>query len=1021
MKFEMKKRILALALAGTTAFSVFGAAMSANAANWEVWYSGSSHVNAGDNAYYTHYDPAGYIEWSTDHVDQGKANVAEPVYSPDHTLQKDVPVDTAKSPLYVVPGTDLTGKEYADEVTVMKKNDGVYFTDLTDFMTQNGYATQQTTNGKFTIGTTAYTLYKTGTGVDTKYVTASDTWAATANGKKTLENYTAATDSLLIYYTPGYNLAEGADVLTNDYVNATPVSDDYGTTYGKDWTNAVTRVLDNYSKPYYIDGAAALGIASFTDMKFYDNRQPTTQVTVITHGAYDTAGQRTEAGYTTLSATSVSDIDTIMSTPVSEGVVYLYDYIENIPDTVSVSSFASAWANQNISSVLKDTTPDSGHINPMYGSLSENSRNIRGEIMLEWNDFLDDLGILDYKSADKLTAWAENTLDNYAFTYTDSSVITDVSYNPVTDVYTITFGGKVNLYKFDELIKDILYAATGDNADDMQSSELIYLIQQYNKYVDGGFVTENPAETDDWGDLLVSLASAPTEDEFRTSAAYKRYTGRADDLIEKYEEAATSAAVSMAEEDLYDFITGQDTWTGMTASATVDTTALYTSIDNTYFNANWARIGDSYAGGTDADGNLSTKDWNKNIQSNTDYGTAWALYPAGDYYGTSQGVYSGVDATKISNVTPEYKWFYSVFALAYDVYVGNIYQSTVDLMASTLDDAVDALSPYQNAYASEILAAEEQNDKLEALVETDYTASMWSNRNKINTYINDRVSNDEIGHNGSRNAADIAELTNKFMGWQKNQTVVTRSDINSLKDTLETAETALEALRNDEENYNAAQANALQKAIDECNVIIDLYNGKYGTNKYVQSINGEFNGATGDKDQILKSDITDATQAVEDAINFSNIIMGWSQDKDGNWMYGTEEGYLNDGWHQVDGGKTWFYFEENETAKQSEWWQDPATGTWYWFNSNCGAAVGWAKIDGDWYYFKGNNAMKTGWEKVEGSWYYMNSSGKMVTGWCQINGTWYYFSKESNALGQMLANTTTPDGYKVDANGALVE
>lgn len=31
MKFEMKKRILALALAGTTAFSVFGAALSANA------------------------------------------------------------------------------------------------------------------------------------------------------------------------------------------------------------------------------------------------------------------------------------------------------------------------------------------------------------------------------------------------------------------------------------------------------------------------------------------------------------------------------------------------------------------------------------------------------------------------------------------------------------------------------------------------------------------------------------------------------------------------------------------------------------------------------------------------------------------------------------------------------------------------------------------------------------------------------------------------------------------------------
>ena len=40
----MKKRILALALAGTTAFSVFGAAMSANAA-------GSSHVVFNNDKY----------------------------------------------------------------------------------------------------------------------------------------------------------------------------------------------------------------------------------------------------------------------------------------------------------------------------------------------------------------------------------------------------------------------------------------------------------------------------------------------------------------------------------------------------------------------------------------------------------------------------------------------------------------------------------------------------------------------------------------------------------------------------------------------------------------------------------------------------------------------------------------------------------------------------------------------------------------------------------------------------------
>ena len=344
-------------------------------------------------------------------------------------------------------------------------------------------------------------------------------------------------------------------------------------------------------------------------------------------------------------------------------------------------------------------------------------------------------------------------------------------------------------------------------------------------------------------------------------------------------------------------------------------------------------------------------------------------------------------------------------------------------MASSLDEAVAALTPdsKSTASASDVLGAEEQNDKLVDLVETDYAAAMWANKTKISDFITNRVSNDEIGSVGSNNAEAIAKEVAYFMGWQKYQTTVTRSDINSVSAAKTEAQTALTNLRNDEENYNAAQANALQKAIDECDVIIDLFNGDYSKSKNSQSVNAELNLLVGDKDQILKSDCTNAVQAVEDAINFSNIIMGWSQDKDGNWMYGTEEGYLNDGWHQVDGGKTWFYFNEDGTAKQSDWWQDPATGTWYWFNSNCGAAVGWCKINNDWYYFKGNNAMKTGWEKVEGSWYYMNSSGKMVTGWCQINGTWYYFSKESNALGQMLANTTTPDGYKVDANGALVE
>ena len=61
------------------------------------------------------------------------------------------------------------------------------------------------------------------------------------------------------------------------------------------------------------------------------------------------------------------------------------------------------------------------------------------------------------------------------------------------------------------------------------------------------------------------------------------------------------------------------------------------------------------------------------------------------------------------------------------------------------------------------------------------------------------------------------------------------------------------------------------------------------------------------------------------------------------------------------------------------------------------------------------------------NWYYLhtqydNTRGHMYTGWHEIDGKWYYFNTASDkgTLGAMLANTTTPDGYQVDANGAWI-
>lgn len=56
------------------------------------------------------------------------------------------------------------------------------------------------------------------------------------------------------------------------------------------------------------------------------------------------------------------------------------------------------------------------------------------------------------------------------------------------------------------------------------------------------------------------------------------------------------------------------------------------------------------------------------------------------------------------------------------------------------------------------------------------------------------------------------------------------------------------------------------------------------------------------------------------------------------------------------------------------------------------------------------------WKQENAAWKYQNDNGSYVTGWNWIDGKSYYF--DSN--GKMLANTTTPDGYTVNADGAWV-
>lgn len=100
-------------------------------------------------------------------------------------------------------------------------------------------------------------------------------------------------------------------------------------------------------------------------------------------------------------------------------------------------------------------------------------------------------------------------------------------------------------------------------------------------------------------------------------------------------------------------------------------------------------------------------------------------------------------------------------------------------------------------------------------------------------------------------------------------------------------------------------------------------------------------------------------------------------------------------------------------------WKREQSG-WSYINDNGAKAVGWTKTPSGWYYLDSTGLMKTGWlQDVDGKWYFLDTAkgiqeGKMLTGWNWIDGYCYYFDNQSGAL---LVNTTTPDGYKVNADG----
>ncbi len=126
--------------------------------------------------------------------------------------------------------------------------------------------------------------------------------------------------------------------------------------------------------------------------------------------------------------------------------------------------------------------------------------------------------------------------------------------------------------------------------------------------------------------------------------------------------------------------------------------------------------------------------------------------------------------------------------------------------------------------------------------------------------------------------------------------------------------------------------------------------------------------------------------------------------------------------------------DDNYTAASDEEpgkWVQNEKGWWYSYDNGTWPASQWAELKWrgvkNWYYFDAEGYMVTGWHQDGGNMYYLHPTadgtrGYMYTGWKQIDNNWYYFNPMAGGpMGALLVNTTTPDGYQVDANGAWIQ
>ena len=78
----------------------------------------------------------------------------------------------------------------------------------------------------------------------------------------------------------------------------------------------------------------------------------------------------------------------------------------------------------------------------------------------------------------------------------------------------------------------------------------------------------------------------------------------------------------------------------------------------------------------------------------------------------------------------------------------------------------------------------------------------------------------------------------------------------------------------------------------------------------------------------------------------------------------------------------------------------------------------WKQDDTGWWYVRPDQTYPVSqWSYIGDKWYYFGADGYMKTGWICLDEKWYFLDEESGA---MYADTVTPDGYLVGADGAWI-